>query len=106
MLRKIAENEQMILLAQGRTNAEIMERTEQLFKPLVDSQSIKNEPIMDSDTAKKLKKELDRMRQQGLIEARPIQTITSVTTTTTTTVNFDPSGVEVLINKLRSLKPY
>lgn len=60
--------------------------TEQLFKPLISSQTIQAEPIMDSKSAKELKKQLEKQRKQGLIEARPVKRIT---TTTTTTIEFE-----------------
>lgn len=75
----------MLLLQAGKSIPEIMTSTESMLRPLVNSRTIQNEPLYDSKKAKGLKKQLKNMRNQGLIEARPIKSIT----TTTTTIEFE-----------------
>ncbi len=89
VLRKILEHEQNLMLQEGKSIPEIMTSTEAMLTPIVNSRTIQNEPIYDSKKAKDLKKQLDGMRRQGLIEGRPIKSIT----TTTTTIEFEDDNV-------------
>ena len=89
--RKLAEREQAFLLAQGKPLKEVLAATERLLKPIAESASFQAENILDSETAKELKKQLDEQRATGAIQATPIRRLI---TTTTTTIEFADASVD------------
>ena len=95
-LRSFAETEQMFWIQDGMSFEDVMTNTDELLSSIKQSKTLRSLPLMDSPTAKTVKKEITRRRKSNELIAAPVPEIPVIEpqlprmmiTQTTTSVSF------------------